>query len=878
MALSPMMKHYLEVKEKYKDSIVFYRLGDFYEMFFEDAIQVSKELDLTLTGRDCGLQERAPMCGIPFHAADTYIAKLIEKGYKVAICEQLTEPKPGQIVERDVIRVITPGTVVDETMLENNKNNYIMSLGIFAKNENKENLSIEEIVSVGVAYCDISTGEFVIEELTGTSEKIFKDLNDLIVRVMPAEIVINEKAKDILNLTQAIKSKLVGYVGNLPEQDFEENSALTYLNSQFGKDYLENLEKTKGKFAVRTAGSLIKYLNDTQKRGLSHINQIQYADESSVMQLDINTRRNLELTETIRDRKKKGSLLHVLDNTSTCMGSRLFRTWLMNPSQDEKEINARLDAIEEIISNIILREELHNRLKNITDIERIAGRIAYGNFNPKDALSLKIACFQLPSIKRIISNFSSVKFINYKDKFDSLEDIYKLLENAISENAPALTREGGIIKEGFNSDLDDYKNAGKEASNWLAELEAKERELTGIKNLKIGFNRVFGYYIEVNKSQINNVPYRYQRKQTIANNERYITEDLKIIEDKVMGASEQALKLEISIFEDIRNILLQNLKRIQNTAKILAELDCLLSGAIVSVKNNYCKPKISKRIKHIKIVGGRHPVVESLLRDSFVPNDTYLNNDTDKSMIITGPNMAGKSTYMRQVAIIVLMAHIGLYVPATSAEICITDKIFTRIGASDDVSFGQSTFMVEMTEVAYILNNATSSSLAILDEIGRGTSTFDGLSIAWAVMEYITKNMSMKTLFSTHYHELTELEGVLEGVKNYRVTVKEFNDEVIFLRKVVRSGANKSFGIAVAKLAELPKEVIKRAKDISDNLEKTDINHQIAKQNLSNNENYEEVRKTNTKVVGILKDIDINKLTPLSAFEILADLIEKVNK
>lgn len=878
MALSPMMKHYLEVKEKYKDSIVFYRLGDFYEMFFEDAIQVSKELDLTLTGRDCGLQERAPMCGLPFHAADTYIAKLIEKGYKVAICEQLTEPKPGQIVERDVIRVITPGTVVDETMLENNKNNYIMSLGIFAKNENKENLSIEEIVSVGVAYCDISTGEFVIEELTGTSEKIFKDLNDLIVRVMPAEIVINEKAKDILNLTQAIKSKLVGYVGNLPEQDFEENSALTYLNSQFGKDYLENLEKTKGKFAVRTAGSLIKYLNDTQKRGLSHINQIQYADESSVMQLDINTRRNLELTETIRDRKKKGSLLHVLDNTSTCMGSRLFRTWLMNPSQDEKEINARLDAIEEIISNIILREELHNRLKNITDIERIAGRIAYGNFNPKDALSLKIACFQLPSIKRIISNFSSVKFINYKDKFDSLEDIYKLLENAISENAPALTREGGIIKEGFNSDLDDYRNAGKEASNWLAELEAKERELTGIKNLKIGFNRVFGYYIEVNKSQINNVPYRYQRKQTIANNERYITEDLKIIEDKVMGASEQALKLEISIFEDIRNILLQNLKRIQNTAKILAELDCLLSGAIVSVKNNYCKPKISKRIKHIKIVGGRHPVVESLLRDSFVPNDTYLNNDTDKSMIITGPNMAGKSTYMRQVAIIVLMAHIGLYVPATSAEICITDKIFTRIGASDDVSFGQSTFMVEMTEVAYILNNATSSSLAILDEIGRGTSTFDGLSIAWAVMEYITKNMSMKTLFSTHYHELTELEGVLEGVKNYRVTVKEFNDEVIFLRKVVRGGANKSFGIAVAKLAELPKEVIKRAKDISDNLEKTDINHQIAKQNLSNNENYEEVRKTNTKVVGILKDIDINKLTPLSAFEILADLIEKVNK
>ncbi|MDD4110994.1 MAG: DNA mismatch repair protein MutS [Clostridia bacterium] len=877
MTLSPMMKHYLEIKEKYKDSIVFYRLGDFYEMFFEDAIKASKELDLTLTGRDCGLGERAPMCGLPFHAADSYISKLIEKGYKVAICEQLTEPKPGQIVERDVIRVITPGTVVDETMLEQNKNNYILSLGMFAKNENKENLEITDVIGVGVAYCDISTGEFVVEELTGTNERILQDLNDLIVRISPAEILVNANAKQILFSLQVIKAKFVNYIGDLSEQDFEENSASICLNGQFGKDYFDNL-KNNGKYAVRSAGALVKYLNDTQKRGLSHINQIQYAEESAVMQLDINTLRNLELTETIRDRKKRGSLLSVLDNTSTCMGSRLFRTWLMNPSQDESEINGRLNAIEEIISNIILREELHTKLKSITDIERIAGRIAYGNFNPKDANSLKIACLQLPEINRIISNFSSIKFTNYKEKFDSLEDLYDLLEKAINENAPALTREGGIIKEGFNLNLDQYRNAGKEASNWLTELEVKERELTGIKNLKIGFNRVFGYFIEVNKSQVNNVPYRYQRKQTIANNERYITEDLKIIEEKVMGASEQALKLEISLFEDIRTILLNNLKRIQNTAKILAELDCLLSGAIISVKNNYCKPKISKKIKHIKIVGGRHPVVESLLKDSFVPNDTFLNNDTDKSMIITGPNMAGKSTYMRQVALITLMAHVGLFVPATSAEIGITDKIFTRIGASDDVSFGQSTFMVEMTEVAYILNNATDSSLAILDEIGRGTSTFDGLSIAWSVMEYITKNMKMKTLFSTHYHELTELEGVLEGVKNYRVTVKEFNDEVIFLRKIVRGGANKSFGIAVAKLAELPNQVIKRAKEISENLEKADINHQIAKQNLSNNENYEEVQRANSKVVGILKDIDINKLSPMSAFEILADLIEKVKK
>jgi DNA mismatch repair protein MutS len=873
MALSPMMKHYLQIKEKYKDAIVFYRLGDFYEMFFEDAIEASKVLDLTLTGRDCGLEQRAPMCGLPFHAADSYISKLIEEGYKVAICEQLTEPKPGQIVERDVIRVITPGTVVDETMLDNNKNNYIMALGMFAKNENKENLQKEEINGIGIAYCDVSTGEFVLEELIGSGDKILQELNDVIVRVSPAEIIVKSNSHQILNSLQIIKNHLVGYVGKIANEDFEDRISAEYLKNQFNKDILEN---NKNKYALKTAGALLKYLNDTQKRGLSHINQIKYSDENSVMQLDVNTRRNLELTETIRDRKKRGSLLSIIDNTTTCMGSRLFRSWLMNPLQNDKEINERLDSIEDIINNIILRESLTKKLKNITDIERIAGRIAYGNFNPKDALSLKSACLVLPEIKDILSKFTATKLINFSQNFDTLSDIFNILENAIAENAPTLTREGGIIKEGFNSELDSLKNAGKEASGWLAELEVKERELTGIKNLKIGYNRVFGYYIEVNKSQINNVPYRYQRKQTIANNERYITEDLKIIEDKVLGASEQALKLEIALFEEIRNFLLDNLKRIQITSQILAELDCLLSGAIIAVKNNYCKPKISKKIKHIKIVAGRHPVVEALLKEGFIPNDTYLNSDTDKSMIITGPNMAGKSTYMRQVALITLMAHMGLFVPATSAEICITDRIFTRIGASDDVSFGQSTFMVEMTEVANILKGATDKSLIILDEIGRGTSTFDGLSIAWAVMEYITNNMNVKTLFSTHYHELTELEGFLPGVKNYRVTVKEFNDEIIFLRKIVRGGANKSFGIAVAKLAELPKEVIERAKEISKNLENADINHRISEQNLSVNENFEEIKQSNSKIVGILKDIDINKISPLTAFDILADLIEKI--
>ena len=876
MALSPMMKHYLSMKEKYKDAIVFYRLGDFYEMFFEDAVEASKVLDLTLTGRDCGLEQRAPMCGIPFHAAPNYISKLVGEGYKVAICEQLTEAKPGQMVERDVVRVITPGTIIDENMLENNKNNYIMAIGSFAKNEQKEFKNIDDVIGFGVSYCDISTGEFVLAEIVGTGDKMLKDLNDLIVRIAPSELIVKNDTHSLLSNLPVLKTNLVAFTGKMLEEDFDETASLKHLKNQFSEEYLKNIEKNKGKFAVRVAGALLKYINDTQKRGLAHINQINFSEENSVMQLDLNTRRNLELTETIRDRKKRGSLLNVLDNTSTCMGSRLFRTWLMNPLQNDKEINARLDAIEEIISNIILRESLHKSIKSITDIERIAGRIAYGNFNPKDALSLKFACLALPNIKDVLDKFESNKLKNFAHNFDNLTDIWQLLERGISENAPALTREGGMIKEGFYKDLDKYRNIEREAAGWLADLEAKERESTGIKNIKIGYNRVFGYYIEVNKSQINNVPYHYQRKQTVANNERYITEDLKIIEDKILGAGDQALKLEIKLFDEIREFLLDNLKRIQYVSKILAELDCLLSGAIIAAKNNYCKPKVSKRISHIKIVEGRHPVVEVIIKEGFVPNDAYLNSDSDKSMIITGPNMAGKSTYMRQVALITLMAHIGYFVPATSAEISLTDKIFTRIGASDDVSFGQSTFMVEMTEVANILNNATNRSLVILDEIGRGTSTFDGLSIAWAVMEYITNSMNLKTLFSTHYHELTELEGILPGVKNYRVTVKEFNDEIIFLRKVVRGGANKSFGIAVAKLADLPNQVIERAKEISDNLEKSDINRQISENNLSNQENFKENKKLNVKVVNLLKDIDINKVTPLSAFEILADLIEKV--
>ena len=859
MALSGMMQHWFSVKEKNPDCIILYRLGDFYEMFFEDAIEGSKILDLTLTGRDCGLEQRAPMCGVPFHAAESYIAKLVESGRKVAICEQLSTPKPGkELVVRDVVRIVTPGILMDETMLERERNNYITAIYNFKGEE------------IGLAYCDVSTGEFVVLEIQD-----LKQLEEALTRISPSEIYCNESCLPILENLSLIKTKAVSYIGSYKDGKFSESQIEENLKGQFGQSGYSILEKNSCSFWA--AGALVDYLKSTQKRCLEHINEIKVDSENSVMHLDVATRRNLELTETIKDHKKKGSLLSVLDNTTTCMGGRLFRSWLSSPLQNEKQISQRLDATEDIISNIIVREDLKQILSKVSDIERIAGRIAYGNFNPKDAISLKQTLFQFPELKAILQKFKSQKLSTFASEFETLSDLCDLLDKTISDDAPAIAREGNVIKEGFDRTLDDYRNSKKMATTWLSELEAKEREETGIKNLRIAYNKVFGYFIEVNKSQTPNVPYRYIRKQTVANNERYITEELKEIEEKVESSKENALKLELEIFSNVRQVLLDNLKRLQKSGRIIAELDCLLSSAIVAIKYSYCKPKVSKRFKHIKILSGRHPVVEAMNKtEVFVPNDTFLNSDSDKTMIITGPNMAGKSTYMRQVALIVLMAHVGLYVPAAEAEICITDRIFTRIGASDDVAFGQSTFMVEMVEVANILNNATSKSLAILDEIGRGTSTFDGLSIAWAVMEYISQKLEMKTLFSTHYHELTELEGVLPGVKNYRITVKEFNDEIIFLRKIVRGGANKSFGVAVAKLANLPQEVISRAKQISVNLEQSEINRTIASSNLGNNSQYNANQQANANIAGILRDIDLNKLTPLSAFEILADLVQKV--
>ncbi len=866
MALSNMMKHWFTIKEKYKDCIVFYRLGDFYEMFFEDAVNCYKILDLTLTGRDCGLEQRAPMCGVPFHAADSYISKLIENGYKVAICEQLSEPKPGkELVQRDVIRIVTPGIVMDENMLNKDKNNYIISIYIFKNDEN---------MTVGVSYCDVSTGEFNTIQL---EKGQLEDLEEILLRISASEIYCNKYAFNIIQNLSIFKLQNVGYIGQFDDDKYSNETVQNILTSQFGENCFNNFDFKKDSVASISACALISYLNETQKRKLSHINYLNTLNENMVMHLDLATRRNLELTETIKDHKKKGSLLSVLDNTTTCMGGRLFRNWLSAPLQDEKEINLRLDAVENLISNIIIREDIKRLLSKISDLERITGRISYGNFNPKDALSLRQTLQQLPELKELLQKFTAKKLVKFFEDFDDLADLRDLLDKTISEDAPVLLRDGNVIKNGFDKTLDEYRNARQMATTWLSELEAKEREATGIKNLRIAYNKVFGYFIEVNKSQVSNVPYRYIRKQTVANNERYITEELKTIEEKVESARENSLKLEIEIFTNIRNYLFENIKRIQKVGKIIAELDCLLSGAVSAVKYNYCKPKISSKINHIKIEAGRHPVVEAINKEEiFVPNDAFINSDTDKTLIITGPNMAGKSTFMRQIALIVLMAHVGLFVPATNAEISITDRIFTRIGASDDVAFGQSTFMVEMLEVANILNNATSKSLALLDEIGRGTSTFDGLSIAWAVIEHINEKMNMKTLFSTHYHELTELEGVLEGVKNYRITVKEYNDEIIFLRKIVRGGASKSFGIAVAKLANLPSSVIKRAKQISYNLEKADINKKIAESNLGENISYSLNQQANKNIIGIIKDVDVNKLTPLSAFEILVDLIEKV--
>ncbi|WP_415329650.1 DNA mismatch repair protein MutS [Clostridium perfringens] len=800
MKLTPMMRQYFEIKENYKDCILFFRLGDFYEMFFEDAETAARELELVLTGRDCGLEKRAPMCGIPFHASNSYIGRLVAKGYKVAICEQVEDPKVAKgIVKRDVIKVITPGTYTDSSFVEETKNNYIMT--IYADLERNK---------CSLAITDISTGDFLATE--GELEKGV--ILDEISKFNPKEIILldsldQELIKDITLTTPALISRK-------PIEYFEENFE-EVLNNQFGEK-----SNSLSLMVKKSSNALVKYILDTQKISLTNINDIEVYSLVDFMTIDLSSRRNLELTENLREKSKKGSLLWVLDKTETSMGSRMLRRWIEEPLVNKEKITLRLNAVEELFNDLSLNDSLKEALHDIYDIERILGKISNKNANAKDLIALKTSIGKIPNVKGIIENCTSSLLKNYHHNLDDLRDIYELLEKSIKEDPSLTLKDGDLIKDGFNSEIDELRLAKTNGKDWISSLENREREFTGIKSLKVGFNKVFGYYIEISKANYSSIPEgRYIRKQTLANAERFITPELKEIEEKLLGASEKLCSLEYDIFLDIRNEVENHIDRLKTTAKIIAELDCISNLAFVALENDFIKPEINED-GETKIENGRHPVVEKVIpKGEFIPNDTIINKDDNQLLIITGPNMAGKSTYMRQVAIITLMCQIGSFVPASKANISVVDKIFTRIGASDDLAGGKSTFMVEMWEVSNILKNATENSLVLLDEVGRGTSTYDGLSIAWSVIEYICKNKNLrcKTLFATHYHELTKLEGEIHGVRNYSVAVKEVDNNIIFLRKIIEGGADQSYGIEVAKLAGIPDEVINRAKEILETLE-----------------------------------------------------------
>ena len=866
---SPMMQRYLETKEQYSDCILFYRLGDFYEMFFDDAIKVSRELEITLTGKDCGLEERAPMCGVPHHAAESYIARLIAKGYKVAICEQLEDPKTTKgIVKRGVIKIVTPGTVVESNMLEERKNNYIMAIyktGIY----------------FGIAVSDISTGEFYASQIKETNN--FALLLDEISRFAPSEIIINKMMSDSTEELSKIKTRFPeSYISNFKDEFFKDDAEITKLRF--------NLQDVKGNtltelddklLAICAINALTEYLTQTQMTSLDHINKITIYSISRYMSLDINARRNLEITEKMRDKSKKGTLLWVLDKTSTSMGGRLLRRWLNDPLIDITEINRRLDGVKELKDDIILRGDVIENLKKVYDIERLAGKMAYGNGTPRDMITLKNSLSKLPDVKKVLSKCGSPLLKEFYDNLDELQDIHELVEKSIVDDPPMVTKDGGYIKLGYNDEIDTLKKATTDGKTWLMQLEAREKETTGIKSLKVGFNKVFGYYIEVTNTYKNMVPDSYIRKQTLTNGERYITEELKNLENQILGAEEKVIKLELEAFDKIRKEIASNVKRLQKSAEIVSCLDVLTSFAQVAEDMNYCMPEVTDS-GVIDIREGRHPVIEKMLPSGeFISNDTYLDKSENRVAIITGPNMAGKSTYMRQVALITLMAQVGSFVPASSAKIGVVDKIFTRVGASDDLSMGQSTFMVEMMEVATILKEATANSLVILDEIGRGTSTFDGLSIAWAVAEFIAdkQKCGAKTLFATHYHELIDLEEKQEGIKNYSIAVKEKGEDIIFLRKIVRGGTDESYGIHVARLAGVPKDVTTRANQILRTIERKSV---LNGKNLEK-ENKKQVEGQfdmfNYKLAEIAQELDkvnLNELTPIDALNTLVRIKEKM--
>lgn len=858
--MSQMMKSYLQLKEQYKDCIVFYRLGDFYEMFFDDAVLVSRLLDLTLTGRSCGLEERAPMCGVPYHAVDSYLAKLIALGYKVAVCEQLNTPEEAgkKLVDRDVVRVITPGTVIEDTLLDEKKNNYLACI-YSGKN------------SCGLAWVDISTGEFSTCQEDGAS---VEGVEDMLTMLAPAEIICNESAAKESEKFSEIRLGKLPKFNTYREDEFKFTKAEALLNRHFSTVSLDGFG-LKGKDAsVCACGALMSYVYETQKRALTHINTIRYVNNHSYMFMDAHTRANLEILQCARDSKRRASLLWVLDKTRTSMGGRLLYKILEQPLRNREKIQSRLDAVEELISRVKESAALDEILKDVKDIERLTSKLSYETMiSPKDLLSLKQSLQAMPNIKANLALFETQLICSINSNIFALEDIANLLDLSIDEKCPATTREGGFIKSGFSSELDEYRSANRESAAWLADIEARERENTGIKNLKVGYNKVFGYFLEVNKSVSDKLPPRFVRKQTLVNNERFITEELKNLEEKLLGSAEKAIKLEQDILKEIITELTGRISQLQSTARNVAYLDVLLSFAKVAKENNYVKPTISRDLS-TTIKDGRHPVVEQLMKkNEFVPNDAYLDCGQDRLMIITGPNMSGKSTYMRQIALITLMAHVGSYVPAKKADIALADRIFTRIGASDDLSYGQSTFMVEMIEVAEILHNATMNSLVIMDEIGRGTSTLDGLSIAVSVAEDIAKRIRCKTLFSTHYHEMTSLEGRVEGVKNYKVTAAESKNTVIFLHKVMRGGTNKSFGIEVAQLAGLPKPVTNKAKALSKQLEKSPLKLEEEKDEM----NLITISENNA-LKDRLSAIDMDVMTPMQAFTALNELVDIAKK
>ena len=876
---TPMMQHYLQTKEEYKDCILFYRLGDFYEMFFEDAITVSKELEITLTGKSCGAEERAPMCGVPYHAVEGYLNRLIAKGYKVAICEQVEDPKLAKgIVKREVVRIVTPGTNMDMQALDESKNNYIMCIVYVAD-------------KYGLSIADVSTGDYYVTEVD-SERKLIDEIN----KFAPSEIICNEcfymSGIDLDDMRHRQRIS----ISSLDAWYFSDETAETTLKGHFKVGSLEGLGIKDYACGTIAAGALLKYLYETQKNDLSQISAIRPYSTGKYMIIDSSTRRNLELVETLREKQKRGSLLWVLDKTRTAMGARLLRSYVEQPLIEKSEIEKRQRAIGDINKHLITREELREYLNPIYDLERLITRVTYMTANPRDLIAFKNSIGMLPPIKTLLEDFNAELLQEIKEEIDGLEELYQLIDAAIIEEPPITVREGGLIKDGYNEDVDRYRQAKTEGKTWLAELEASEREKTGIKNLKIKYNKVFGYYLEVTNSYKDLVPDYFTRKQTLANAERYITPELKELEDMILGAEDKLVNLEYELFSNVRNQIAAEVVRIQQTAKAVAKLDVFVSLAVVADQNNYCCPKINEN-GVIDIKDGRHPVVEKMItNDLFIANDTYLDNGNNRISIITGPNMAGKSTYMRQTAIIVLMAQIGSYVPASSAKIGIVDRIFTRVGASDDLASGQSTFMVEMNEVANILRNATSNSLLVLDEIGRGTSTFDGLSIAWAVVEHISnpKLLGAKTLFATHYHELTELEGKLNNVNNYCIAVKEKGDDIVFLRKIVKGGADKSYGIQVAKLAGVPDSVIERAKEIVEKLIENDIASVArgievetgsASSNKKKKDHLDEVDLAQMSlfdtvkdddIIEELKNVDLSNMTPIDALNKLYELQNKI--